>query len=47
MSGIELVYVHSPDRLARKYAHQALLLEELGRVGVRVVFLQSRDPADA
>jgi site-specific DNA recombinase len=39
MGGIELVYVHSPDRLARKYAHQALVLEELGRVGVRVVFL--------
>jgi len=47
MGGIERGYVHSPARLARKYAHQALLLEELRRVGVRVVFLESRDPADA
>jgi site-specific DNA recombinase len=33
------LYVHSPDRLARRQAHQALLLEELKRVGVEVVFL--------
>jgi site-specific DNA recombinase len=37
--GVERVYVHSPDRLARKYAHQALLLEEFSHAGVRVVFL--------
>jgi site-specific DNA recombinase len=34
-----VLYVHSPDRLARKYVHQVLLLEEFARVGVRVVFL--------
>src|SRR5260370_36972663 len=39
VGGVEFVYVHSPDRLARKYAHQALLLDEFSRVGVRVVFL--------
>ena len=26
--GIDVLYVHSPDRLARKYAYQVLLLEE-------------------
>lgn len=36
---IERLYVHSPDRLARKYAYQALLLDELQRAGVEVVFL--------
>ena len=36
---IDRLYVHSPDRLARKYAYQVLLLEELGRCGVDVVFL--------
>ena len=32
--GLDLLYVHSPDRLARKYAYQVLLLEELSRAGV-------------
>jgi site-specific DNA recombinase len=36
---IETVYVHSPDRLARKYAYQVLLLDELRRHGVSPVFL--------
>jgi site-specific DNA recombinase len=36
---IDRLYVHSPDRLARKYAYQVVLLEELGRCGVDVVFL--------
>src|SRR3712207_6329080 len=39
LSAIDVVYVHSPDRLARSYAHQVLLLEELARADVRVVFL--------
>lgn len=34
----ELVLCHSPDRLARRYAYQVLLLEELARAGVEVVF---------
>jgi site-specific DNA recombinase len=33
------VYVHSPDRLARKYAYQVLLLDEWQRAGVEVIFL--------
>lgn len=37
--GVDRLYVHSPDRLARKYAYQVLLLEELQQAGVEVVFL--------
>jgi site-specific DNA recombinase len=36
---VDRLYVHCPDRLARRYAHQALLLEELARAGVEVRFL--------
>lgn len=36
---IELVYVHSPDRLARRYAYQVLLMEEFAAHGVSVMFL--------
>ena len=37
--GLDRVYIHSPDRLARKHAYQVLLLEELNEHGVEVVFL--------
>ena len=37
--GLDRLYVHSPDRLARKYAYQVLLLDEWQRAGVEVVFL--------
>lgn len=37
--GFQRLYVHSPDRLARKYAWQVLLVEELQRSGVELVFL--------
>lgn len=37
--GIDRLYVHSPDRLARKYAWQVLLLEEFTHAGVEIVFL--------
>lgn len=37
--GIDRLYVHSPDRLARKYAYQVVLLEEFRRCQVDVVFL--------
>ncbi len=33
------LYVHSPDRLARRYAYQVLLVEELRRHAVEIVFL--------
>ena len=36
---VDRVYVHSPDRLARKYAYQVLLIDELTKAGVEVVFL--------
>jgi site-specific DNA recombinase len=35
-----LVAILTPDRLARKYAYQALLLDELRRSGCQVVFVQ-------
>lgn len=44
---IDLVYIHSPDRLARRYVHQVLLMEELERFGCDIVFLKhapSKDP---
>jgi site-specific DNA recombinase len=36
---IDRIYVHSPDRLARNYAYQVLLLDEWRRVDVELVFL--------
>lgn len=36
---IDRLYVHSPDRLARKYAYQVLLVDELQRCGIELVFL--------
>jgi len=39
LNGIDRLYVHSPDRLARKYAYQVLLVDELRRYGVEIVFL--------
>jgi DNA invertase Pin-like site-specific DNA recombinase len=37
---VDVVLVHSPDRLARKLAYQALLLEEFARAGVRAEFVR-------
>jgi site-specific DNA recombinase len=37
--GVDRLYVHSPDRLARRYAYQVLLLEEFARCGTEVIFL--------
>ena len=39
LQGIDRLYVHSPDRLARKYAYQVLLMDEMTRAGVEVIFL--------
>jgi len=33
------LYVHSPDRLARKYAYQVLVVDELRKLGIEIVFL--------
>jgi DNA invertase Pin-like site-specific DNA recombinase len=36
---VDVVLVYSPDRLARKFAYQALLVEEFARAGARVEFV--------
>lgn len=36
---IDCLYILSPDRLSRKYAHQVLLMEELSACGVSIIFL--------
>src|SRR6478609_9064913 len=36
---IERIYVHAPDRLARRYVHQVLLIDEFHRAGAEIVFL--------
>ena len=38
---IERVLIYGPDRLSRNYAYQVVLLEEFGRHGVEVVFLNT------
>src|SRR5215207_1487770 len=38
---LDVVLVYSPDRLARKFAYQALLIEEFARTGVRVEFINN------
>ena len=46
---ISQVYVLSPDRLARKYAHQLLLVEEFKKLNVEIVFVNkaiSQTPED-
>ena len=47
---VEVVLVYSPDRLARKYAYQALLIEEFAKAGSSVIFVKgpsSDSPEDA
>ena len=39
VGAIDRIYVHSPDRLARNYAYQVLLLDEWQRRGIEVLFL--------
>ena len=38
---IDRLYVLDPDRLSRKYAYQVLILEELTRCGMEVIFLKN------
>src|SRR5215467_14654071 len=48
--GVDIVLCHSPDRLARKYVYQMLLIEEFARLGTEVRFLKGRKaetPEDA
>jgi site-specific DNA recombinase len=47
---VDVLLVYAPDRLARKYAYQALLIEEFGKAGTTVVFVKgprSDSPEDA
>ena len=37
---VDLVFVYCPDRLARNYVHQHILIEELNRRGVAVHFVE-------
>jgi site-specific DNA recombinase len=49
LAELDLVLVAAPDRLARNYVHQVLLIDELGRHGCQVEFLDrpmSQDPHD-
>jgi site-specific DNA recombinase len=49
MGEVDLVFITAPDRLARNYVHQVLLLEELTARGCQVEFLDrpvSDDPHD-
>jgi len=49
LGALELVLLTAPDRLARKYVHQVLLIDELQSRGCRVEFLDrpmSDDPHD-
>jgi site-specific DNA recombinase len=50
MAAFELVLVTAPDRLARKYVHQVLLIEEMKKLGCDIQFLerpmQEDDPHD-
>jgi site-specific DNA recombinase len=49
LADLEVVLVTAPDRLARNYVHQVLLIEELAGHGCRVEFLDrpmSDDPHD-
>src|SRR5690242_1536027 len=46
---LDLILITAPDRLARNYVHQVLLVEELQQHGAQVEFLDrpmSRDPHD-
>jgi site-specific DNA recombinase len=36
---VDCIYVHSPDRLSRKYAYQILLMDEFQKSGAKIVFL--------
>jgi site-specific DNA recombinase len=44
---IDVVVVHAPDRLARRYAHQILLMEEFQKWGVEVRFMNQPPPNNA
>ena len=49
VGAVDCIYLYSPDRLARNYAYQVLLVDEWHRAGVELVFLNrplGRSPED-
>ena len=49
MGAVDRLYIHSPDRFARQYAYQVLLVDEFNRAGVEVIFFNrelGRSPED-
>jgi site-specific DNA recombinase len=46
MAVFQLVLITAPDRLARKYVHQVLLIEELNNLGCEIQFLERPMKAD-
>jgi site-specific DNA recombinase len=46
LADLDVVVVTAPDRLARNYVHQVLLVDELARHGCRVEFLDRPMSAD-
>src|SRR3954470_5402541 len=43
----EVLLCHAPDRLARRYAYQVLLLEEFARSGIEVIFAKQPERSDS
>src|ERR1700722_2565538 len=43
---IDKIYIHSPDRLSRKYAYQMILIEEFEKYGVEIIFLNFQKSND-
>ena len=46
-SSIDRLYVHSPDRLSRKMAHQAILIEEFRKFDCEILFLNQDGITDS
>lgn len=43
---VDAVLIYAPDRLARKYSHQLILLEEFRKSGVKICFLKDNPSTD-
>ncbi|MBS1250756.1 MAG: hypothetical protein MAG431_02352 [Chloroflexi bacterium] len=44
---VEVLYILDVDRLARRYSHQCVLLEELSRCGVKIIFVNQPITGDS
>jgi site-specific DNA recombinase len=43
---VDAILIYAPDRLARKYSHQLILLEEFRKNGVKTFFIKDSHPTD-